>query len=265
MATNDLFKPTGNTEFDDFMNLITEIVAMPDEALNAERVEATVGAMRGSITAKAREQVVIELSKAMAASPDEDVVSLLRQSAEEIIEELDGVSNEKQTLIREIFNILAELAEEAATRVGIYDTVIEFELAKEGAKLPTYAHDTDAGCDIYAPEDITIPAGALGFKVDTGLKMAMKPGWAMLIYPRSGMSMKTGLRISNSIGLIDCSYRDSVGVLFDNFAKEDYTIHAGDRIAQFVLTPVHQFKGNVVESVANIGENRNGGFGSSGN
>lgn len=255
----EMFKPTGN---DDFVNLITELIALPDDALNADRVESIIGAMNGAITAKQREEIIVELVKGMEQHPEDDVIDILKQSSAELVEELGDASQEKKKLISSIFDILIGIAEEAKERVGGTATTIQFELCREGAKLPTYAHDTDAGCDIYAPEDIVIPAGALGFKVDTGLKMAMKPGWKMLIYPRSGLSMKTGLRISNNVGVVDALYRDSVGVLFDNLAKEDYTIHAGDRIAQFVLEPVHQFKGEVVESVEGLYGDRLGGFGS---
>lgn len=261
---NNIFNPTGNKEVDDFMNLITEIVAIPDDALNADRVESIIGAMNGAITEKQREQVIVELAKKMEQHPEEDTVEVFKETRDALLEELDSVSKEKQTLISGIFDILVSLAEEAKDRAGNYATVVKFELCREGAKLPTYAHDTDAGCDIYAPEDVVIPAGALGFKVDTGLKMAMRSGWALMIYPRSGLSMKTGLRISNSIGCCDCQYRDEIGVLFDNLAKEDYTIHAGDRIAQFVLEPVHQFKGEMVESVEGLYGDRKSSFGGTG-
>lgn len=261
---NNIFNPTGNKEVDDFMNLITEIVALPDDALNADRVESIVGAMNGAVTEKQREEVIVELTKKMEQHPEEDVVKVFKETKEALLEELGSLSNEKQTLVSAIFDILVSFAEEAKDRAGNYATVVKFELCREGAKLPTYAHDTDAGCDIYAPEDITIPAGTLGFKVDTGLRMAMRPGWSLMIYPRSGLSMKTGLRISNSIGCVDCMYRNEISILFDNFAKEDYVIHAGDRIAQFVLEPVHQFKGEVVESVEGLYGDRNGGFGHSG-
>lgn len=260
----DIFKPTGNKEIDDFMNLLTQIVALPDEALNGDRVDSLIGAMKGSITEKQREQVVLELMKQMEASPNENFIATLEETSAGLLEELGDISSEKKMVITAIFDVLISLCEEAKKRAGNYATVVKFELCREGAKLPTYAHDTDAGCDIYAPEDVVIPAGALGFKVDTGLKMAMKPGWALMIYPRSGLSMKTGLRISNSIGCCDCQYRDEIGVLFDNLAKEDYTIHAGDRIAQFVLEPVHQFKGEVVESVEGLYGDRKSSFGGTG-
>lgn len=139
---------------------------------------------------------------------------------------------------------------------------IYFELIHENAKVPTYAHETDAGADIYAVEDQVIAAGARSVKVPTGLKMAIPEGWQIAIRPRSGLSAKTNLRISNQIGTIDASYRGEVMVLFDNIGPTSYTIHAGDRIAQCIFEPVTHFNAEVVPTVASIGNDRGGGFGS---
>lgn len=260
----DFFKPTGNSEIDELTNLITDLVAMPDEALDTDKVDSIIGAMNGAITPKQREEVIVEFVKHMEQHPNEDVITPLKESIQSLYEELESLSQEKIRLIQAIFDIIIQMAEEAQERVGNGATVVQFELYRESAKLPTYAHDTDAGCDIYAPEDVVIPAGTLGFKVDTGLKMAMKPGWELQIRPRSGLSMKTGLRISNSPATIDADFRNEIGVLFDNFSKEDYTIHAGDRIAQFVLSPVYHFKAQQVDSIEGIGGDRKSGFGGTG-
>ena len=94
--------------------------------------------------------------------------------------------------------------------------------------------------------------------------MALENGWEAQIRSRSGMARKTGLRISNGIGTIDSSYRDSVGVLFDNISNEDYEIKKGDRIAQMVVAPNYHFSPRVIDDITSIEGNRNGGWGSSG-
>jgi dUTP pyrophosphatase len=73
------------------------------------------------------------------------------------------------------------------------------------------------------------------------------------------------MRIANTPGTVDADYRDNVGILIDNLSDETIVIKAGDRIAQFVLHPVYRFKGVATEDVNQIGENRGGGFGSTGN
>ena len=127
----------------------------------------------------------------------------------------------KIRIINKVFEMLGDIINEAIEKFLGHDTVVYFELIREGAKLPEYAHETDAGADVFAPEDITIPAYRLGYKAPTGFKMALAPGWEMQVRPRSGLSYKTSLRVSNAPGTIDEGYRDEVGILFDNFSDQD--------------------------------------------
>ena len=83
---------------------------------------------------------------------------------------------------------------------------VAVELCHPNAKLPTYAHDTDWGADVYAVEDMTIQPGSYGVMVPTGLRVAIPHGWMISFRPRSGMSHKTPLRLSNSPGTIDEGY-----------------------------------------------------------
>jgi dUTP pyrophosphatase len=140
---------------------------------------------------------------------------------------------------------------------------IAIECCRPGAVIPSYAHPTDGGMDITCPVEVTIPAGKTAI-VPTGLKVAVPEGWMLLVFPRSGMSAKTGLRVANSPGLIDAGYRNEVGVILHNTAGEDAVIAAGSRIAQFVLVRRTAISFVPVESVADIGENRGGGFGHTG-
>ena len=140
---------------------------------------------------------------------------------------------------------------------------IAIELCRPGAVLPRYVHPTDGGMDISCPEEVTIPAGCTMI-VPTGLKVAVPEGWMLLVFPRSGLSAKTGLRVANSPGLIDAGYRDEVGIILHNTGTEDYTVPAGARIAQFVLVQRTPIAFLPVPTVAEIGSNRGGGFGHSG-
>jgi dUTP pyrophosphatase len=142
----------------------------------------------------------------------------------------------------------------------VIDVVIE--KIKDNAIIPTYAHPTDAGADCYATETITIN----GFEttvVGLGIKVAIPEGYEIQIRPRSGMSMKTPIRVANAPGTIDCGYRDEIGIICQNTSMQPYTINEGDRIAQMIIAPSPMI--NFTEGkVDNIGNNRNGGFGSSG-
>lgn len=156
------------------------------------------------------------------------------------------------------------------------------ELCREGAVLPTYANDGDAGMDLYSCEDVIVAPGQTVL-IPTGLKMAIPYGYEVQIRPRSGISFKTPLRVPNAPGTIDCGYRNEVNVIINNSSvREDasaespftlndkgnkqgtYLIKKGDRIAQMVFAKVEYASLDLVTTVADIGQDRGGGFGSSG-
>lgn len=155
------------------------------------------------------------------------------------------------------------------------------EIIREGAALPAYANPWDAGMDVCAACDTLIPPGATVI-VPTGLKLAIPEGYEIQVRPRSGISFNTPLRISNSPGTIDAGYRDELGIIMTNTSTEDqpdgqplpvsakgnrqgaYLIKKGDRIAQLVLAQVPRMRLRVVDSVKEIGQDRGGGFGSTG-
>jgi len=140
---------------------------------------------------------------------------------------------------------------------------IAVEVCRPDAVIPRYARPGDGGMDVTCPLDVDLPAGATVI-VPTGLKVAVPEGWMLLVFPRSGISAKTGLRVANSPGLIDAGYRDEVGIILHNTSAEDYHLAKGVRIAQFVLVRRTEMRFLTVESVAEIGANRGGGFGSTG-
>lgn len=260
--------PQTDAATEKIFELIEGIIKLPDEAVNQDQVEIVLGMIKGGVTPKMREESIIAIlneMKTKSYSECKEMVEAMDEAANEIIEDFEVTNEYKQMLIRGIFGLFTEIAQEAFERLEGYDTIIHFQLVHPNAKIPTYAHDTDAGADVYAPEDVIIAPHARGQMVDTGFKMAMAPGWYMAVCPRSGLSYKTTMRIANTPGTIDADYRNNVGILIDNLSDEAIVIHAGDRIAQFVLHPVHRFKGVVTDDVNQIGENRGGGFGSTGN
>lgn len=265
MALRDMIPHTDETT-EKLVELIEQIMEVPDEELDQDQVDMILGMINGALTPKIREESILALLNEMKTKPYSECKEMIEVmgAADELIEELEITSENKKTLIRGIFGVFADLAKEAFDRLEGYDTIAYFELVHPNARIPAYAHDTDAGADVYAPDDVVIAPGARGQMVDTGFKMALAPGWYMAVCPRSGLSYKTTMRIANTPGTIDCDYRDNVGILIDNLSDETIVIHTGDRIAQFVLHPVHRFRGVTVEDVTKIGENRGGGFGSTG-
>jgi dUTP pyrophosphatase len=152
------------------------------------------------------------------------------------------------------------------------------EVCREGVELPEYAHFGDAGMDLRAAEDIDIHPGET-VAVPTGLKVAIPVGYEIQVRPRSGISLKTPLRLPNSPGTIDAGYRDEMHVIMYNSSRGGeeiysisekgnkegiYRIKKGERIAQIVLKEVPIVKWKKVTDVSLEGSNRGGGFGSSG-
>lgn len=138
------------------------------------------------------------------------------------------------------------------------------EICREGVELPQYARQGDAGMDVRAAVDTTIAPQSTAV-VPTGLKVAIPEGYEIQVRPRSGLSLKTSLRIPNSPGTIDSGYRNEVGVIVWNSSPDTaLEIKAGDRIAQFVLQKVPVINFVPINDVSAIGEDRGGGFGSTG-
>jgi dUTP pyrophosphatase len=110
-------------------------------------------------------------------------------------------------------------------------------LLREGARLPSRAHEGDAGLDLHASEPATIGPGERA-SVGTGIAVKIPPGHAGLVLPRSGLAARHGIALVNSPGLIDSGYRGEVRVLLLNTDRaRSFEVHPGDRIAQLVVTP----------------------------
>jgi dUTP diphosphatase len=133
----------------------------------------------------------------------------------------------------------------------------------ERARLPTRAHDGDAGLDLYALEDAVLSPGARA-SVPTGVAVEIPPGQAGLVLPRSGLAARHGISVVNAPGLIDSGYRGEVRVLLLNTDREQpFRLTAGDRIAQLVLVSVQLPELVEVDSLSDT-HRGTGGFGSSG-
>ena len=134
---------------------------------------------------------------------------------------------------------------------------------KEGAKLPTRAHEGDAGLDLYACEEAHIGPGER-WGVGTGVAVEIPAGHAGLVLPRSGIARDHGISLVNSPGLIDAGYRGELRVLLLNTdPAETFRVAVGDRIAQLVIAPIALPTPVEAPELAESGRG-DGGFGSSG-
>lgn len=127
---------------------------------------------------------------------------------------------------------------------------------------PRRATVGSAGYDFYTPESVTLYPG-VWTKIDTQVAFTDDDvctnfgHWFMAIFPRSGLSNKIGLRIKNTVPIIDMDYRDTIKLTVT--ADELYTLKAGERFAQGIILPFGVFHSEIKPKTV-----RNGGFGSTG-
>lgn len=224
----------------------------------------------------------------------EDLLETFIPMADEI-DQVEGLSDAKKDFLKEIIATVVNAVQETE---GIAKRIIQIpiELCHPDAKIPQYANIDDSGLDIYALDDYTIAPGETRL-IPTGFKVALPPGYELQVRPKSGRALKTKLRVANTPGTIDAGYRDEVGVIIENvdppiraihFGRgiyegqtqvgydpnyfgldciefgQAYTIGKGEKFAQLVLSEVPKAAFFRVDSVEEIGDNRGGGFGSTG-
>ena len=214
--------------------------------------------------------------------------------AEDIMKGFDSIMDniEKMTLSRAkrdfLKQVIATIANAINDTEGISKRLVPvaIELCHEDAKIPQYAHITDSGVDVYAIDDITLNPGESKI-IPVGFKVALPVGFELQVRPKSGRSAKSKLRIANTPGTIDQGYRDEVCIILENidapikditydFDESGHlnitsivhgapiTIDKGEKICQLVLAESPKISWFSVAKVEEIGENRGGGFGSTG-
>ena len=129
--------------------------------------------------------------------------------------------------------------------------------------LPSYAKPGDAGADIYSRIDVELNPGERKL-IPTGIAIALPPGFAAFVHPRSGRAIKEGLGMVNAPGTVDAAYRGEFQVILINHdLQNSISIKRGERIAQLVIQKVEHAE--FIELVELPGSSRGAsGFGSTG-
>lgn len=143
--------------------------------------------------------------------------------------------------------------------------VLKIKKLNENAVIPKTATGGSAGMDLYAclDSDITLAPGQRAL-IPTGIAIALESNaYVAYIYARSGLAIKSGITLSNCVGVVDSDYRGEVKVGLINLSDSEYTVKNGDRIAQMVIAPVIMAD---VQEVSELDETERaaGGFGSTG-
>ena len=138
--------------------------------------------------------------------------------------------------------------------------ILKIKKLNPAAKAPSYAHHGDAGLDLYSAEDKIIKPNERAI-VKTGIAMEIPHGYAGLVWDKSGIATKGGLKVLG--GVIDCNYRGESLVAIVNLSDKDYEVKKGEKIAQMLIQKVEHME---IEEVSELSDTSRGagGFGSTG-
>ena len=256
-------------ELQTFIESIQGLIAFEDDHLTDEVLKTILDNLdiqfSPAVVTQSVNQVVDNFEdQGLTKTEARDAANALMETIKEMVYGDNVYVGNKKILIDTVLNKTFAIFDEAVDKYHSYAIELPMTVDKAiGAKEPTYAHETDAAADLYAPADQIVPAHSYGNMIKTGVKIQLPEGWLAMILPRSSMGTKTPLRLSNSVGLIDSGYRGELGILYDNTSNEDYQITAGDRIAQLLVMPSYRFKAKVVDILADS-DRGEGGFGASG-
>lgn len=128
------------------------------------------------------------------------------------------------------------------------------------ARLPAFAHTTDAGCDVFSMEEVAIGPGERKV-VGTGIAMAIPQGYVGLVWDKSSISGTLGLKTMG--GVLDAGYRGEIKIILYNTGTEPIHLEKGRKIAQLLIQPIHQPAFQEVDDL-DATDRGDGGFGSTG-
>ena len=256
-------------ELQTLLDAIKGLTDIEDGLLNDEALKTILDNVNEQFSSTLVEQSVNQIVKNMedqglTKKEAQEAINALSDTVKEMIYGEVNFTGNKKILVDNVVGKLVDVFNAAADKYHSFSIDLPMTVdSGAGAKVPVYAHETDAAADLYAMEDQEIPAHTYGNKIRTGVRIQLPEGWMALILPRSSIGAKTPLRLSNSVGLIDSSYRGELGILYDNTSDTPYTIHAGDRMAQLLVMPNDRFRSRVVDILADS-DRGEGGFGSTG-
>ena len=279
----------GDEGVEDVTAMFGALLSMPDDEFK-DVSTILLDEINRSLNTPAERIALVAAMTAQGYTGD-DLTDTFQELCNEIDTQLTDLSQIKRDWLKQLMGAVTNAINETEGISKRYVRVA-YEKCHEDAKVPAYAHETDSGMDVYALEDITLAPGEQKI-IPIGIKIALPAGYELQVRPKSGVSAKTKLRVANAPGTIDAGYRDEIGVIVENVEPpirditykpvmniengqidrlqitsieygRSYTIGKGQKFAQLVLSEVPKAVLYEVESVGEIGEDRGGGFGSTG-
>ena len=278
-----------DTLLDETLAAFAELISQPDEVFD-QLAPIILQEVVKSFDDKALCQKLVEEFDAEYINQDIDEVK--EKQIEAIKQAFSEYSENKVNFLTRLISISFNIYKREKNK-DKQSITIPIELS-EGVQLPTYFYDGDSGMDVRAIENIDIAPGETKL-IDTGIKVAIPKGYEIQVRAKSGRSLKTKLRMGNSIGTIDSNYRGSIGIIAENIEPKikdidyeaiwDYELGAidylkiksitygssihiakGEKIAQLVLCKVEKANFVQVDNINDIPSDgrADGGFGSTG-
>jgi len=140
---------------------------------------------------------------------------------------------------------------------------IKIKVLDKSIPVPRYAHNGDAGLDLYSTVDCELKPFDRK-KIPTGIKVSIPEGYAGFVQPRSGIALKNGIGMVNAPGLIDSAYRGEVCAILINLDPNNtFHIKKGDKICQMVILRVEEVQLKIVKQLDETSRGE-AGFGSTG-
>ena len=275
-----------DTKANDLMDSIIRLLSVPEDQFEI----LAPGIMQSYQQSLNNPNDKIALVQALNATGGkaEDVTEAFLTLSDEV--DKTSLSKPKRDFLKEMLASIVNCINDTEG-IAKRNVPVAIELCHPDAKIPQYAHISDSGMDVYALDDITVHPGETVL-VPTGIKVALTVGFELQVRPKSGRALKTKLRVANTPGTIDQAYRDEIKIIIENIEppirdittntilKEngfvdhmeitsieygrDFTIGKGEKFCQLVLCEVPKVAFYRVDNVQEIGDNRNGGFGSTG-
>ena len=278
-----------DTLLDETLAAFAELISQPDEVFD-QLAPIILQEVVKSFDDKALCQKLVEEFDTEYINQDIDEVK--EKQVEAIKQAFSEYSENKVNFLTRLISISFNIYKREKNK-DKQSITIPIELS-EGVQLPAYFYDGDSGMDVRAIEDIDIAPGETKL-IDTGIKVAIPKGYEIQVRAKSGRSLKTKLRMGNSIGTIDSNYRGSIGIIAENIEPKikdidyeaiwDYELGAidylkiksitygssihiakGEKIAQLVLCKVEKANFVQVDNINDIPSDgrADGGFGSTG-
>ena len=271
--------------YESYLSIFSQLIALPDEAFISIAPGVLENLDRSFRGTEAKLTFSYLLSKEDKRAEDllEDIKVFAKMFEQSLKDQLSDIKiNFFLSIFGIIYNAISD-NENLAKRT----VMVHIQKIHPDAKLPTYAHITDSGMDVYALEDIEILPGETKL-IPLGIKCALPKGYELQVRPKSGLSLRTHLRFANCVGTIDEGYKDEICLIIENndnpindisyhftdkgeiiidsiLHGSPLTIGKGQKIGQLVLAEVPKVVWNEVADISLYGsEDRKGGFGSTG-